>query len=176
MTFFIAVLLFILLVLAIAVAIHYRNESENLVVLYEAQRESDIEAWNQGRDELEELYQGEILTIGENWDACHGALEALYEVNSDLIDINRDLIHNNEGLHAEIGRVRAVGRTLEGERNNLLTAFEKVVDDHNKLQTESMEWEELYADAATELLETVTEIDKIAGEVHDWMGKGSPFD
>jgi hypothetical protein len=38
------------------------------------------------------------------------------------------------------------------------------------------EVDELYGEAATELLHTTTEIERVAKEVHDWTIRGGPFD
>ncbi len=150
------IVLFILIVLLLAWALYERDNNRRLGKAYTKGIEDLNNSWEQGLDELTEMYQGDYLTLHETYEACHNALEATTE---ELEETTIQMV--SEGLE-----LMSLKDLLDAKNTQLEMSM-----------AELSKYEELYAEAATELLDTNNEIDRIAKEVHEWVQpKGSPFD
>lgn len=166
---FVNIILAVLLFLAICVIVYLKGQMtlgyralEAAVSSYEREISANNAAWEQGRDELEEMYQGQYLTLQETYEACHNALEATTE---ELEQSQEELDVMTRGYREDQTSLENLHRLAEHKDNQLTLAI-----------LELEKYEELYGEAATELLDTHNEIDKIAKEVHDWVQpKGNPF-
>ena len=171
-----SIIFFVLFALAIAWAQHERVQKRLDNRLWRSMLEANDKAWEKGLDEQLENHEQDYLTLHELYESCHMALEATTEelgevarqsdVNwAHFTDMKRE--YNNTRLMLENAR-RAHSNTIN-EKDALEALFVQLSEKYDEL-------DELYAEASTELLETVIEIDSISKEVHDWMRPGTPFD
>lgn len=164
-----SIVLFVMLVLAIGWALYERDK----------RKKSDRE-WDRGMDEMSSDYEQMLLSAYEQNQLLDQTAEGYYEeveeatrviqacvveVN-DLQEENRTFKVNAESTIMELTDEMRTARSLNRIKNEQLEMVLKDVETY----------EELYAEAATELLETTTEIERVAREVHDWTVRGGPFD
>jgi hypothetical protein len=174
-----SIVLFVLFVLAVAWALYERDK----------RKKSDIE-WDKGMDEMSSDYEQMLLSAYEQNQLLDNTAEAYFEnleettVQSDanyahFTDMKREYeeaIRINQGLHRTIGEVRELGRNKDEQLEMVLDKLETSLNASDAIRAAYDEVDELYGEAATELLHTTTEIERVAKEVHDWTIRGGPFD
>jgi hypothetical protein len=140
-------------------------------------RKQDAKAWAKGQEEIEQDYQQEILSIHDKWE------DAFNNSRDKFIEELRQLTFDRDAAIAARDQKDDVLEMVLEENQQTRVSYEGQLGDlwkriapHKDNSGETWDYEELYATAATELLATYEEVDRVGKEVRNWMQGGTPFD